>query len=128
MRISVIKLTVGSMIALASAALAQAEPTSSAVEKSASIYDQIWDYTEWYHNPDNPVIQSFRFTGRFQLDYATVGEDNYDDVAIRRFRLGGNATLFQHVTLHSEVDLQPEASEIYQRLTDAYLAWSRSRE
>jgi phosphate-selective porin OprO/OprP len=103
-------------------------PEAAVTPKAASIYDQIWGYTEWYRNEENPVIQSFRFTGRFQLDYAVVGEDDFDDLTIRRFRLGGKATLFHHVTLHTEVDLQPELSPVYQKLTDCYLAWSRNPE
>jgi phosphate-selective porin OprO/OprP len=111
--------------AVAKNSAVSAAPT---VAKTSSIYDQIWGYTEWYRNEENPVIQSFRFTGRFQLDYAVVGEDDFDDLTIRRFRLGGKATLFHHVTLHTEVDLQPELSPVYQKLTDCYLAWSRNPE
>lgn len=104
-------------------------PSAATVtSKAPSIYDQIWKYTEWYRDDDNPVIQSFRFTGRFQLDYALVPKGDYEDLTIRRFRVGGKATLFQHVTLHSEVDLQPQEDPVYQRLTDTYISWSRSDE
>lgn len=102
--------------------------TSDTVSQTPSLYDQIWSYTEWYHDTNNPVLQSFRFTGRFQEDYAFVAKDSYDDWTIRRFRLGGKATVFQDFTLHGEVDLQPEDAHVYQKLTDAYLAWSRSAE
>jgi phosphate-selective porin OprO/OprP len=101
-------------------------PDSATTPKATSVYDRIWGYTEWYRNDDHPVIQSFRFTGRFQLDYALVDQDDFDDLVIRRFRLGGKATVFQHFTLHAEVDLQPENDPVYQRLTDAYVSWSRN--
>ncbi len=93
-----------------------------------SLYDRIWSYTEWYHDTNNPVIQSFRFTGRFQEDYAYVAKDSYDDLTVRRFRVGGKVRMFQDFTIHGEVDLQPEDAHVYQRLTDAYVAWSQSAE
>jgi phosphate-selective porin OprO/OprP len=101
---------------------AAAAPTA----KTPSLYDKIWRHTEWYRNDENPVIQRFSFTGRFQLDYAMVDEDDFDDLDIRRFRVGGKATVFKDFTLRGEVDLQPEEDPVYQRLTDAYLAWSRN--
>lgn len=107
------------------------EPEKAAPAASTmppSIYDRIWSYTEWYKNEDNPIIQNLRFTGRFQLDYAVLDHDDFDDLHIRRFRLGGKATLFKHFTVHSEVDLQPEEDPVYQRLTDAYIAWEPNDE
>jgi phosphate-selective porin OprO/OprP len=104
---------------------------ASVTTKAPSIYDKIWGYAEFYHNEDNPVIQSFKFTGRFQLDYVLVDADQgqHDEWNIRRFRLGGKAKLFQDFTFHGEVDLNPqEPYPVYQRLTDMYLAWSRSKD
>jgi phosphate-selective porin OprO/OprP len=115
--------------AIALASISAAEP--GALEPAPSIYDKIWRYAEWYNDKDNPLIQSFRFTGRFQLDYALVEADqgNHDEWNIRRFRLGGDAKLFREFTLHSEVDLNPqEPHPVYQRLTDMYVAWSRSQD
>ena len=103
---------------------------SSATKPEPSIYDKVWRYTEWYNNEENPVIQKFNFTGRFQLDYAVVDADqgHHDEWNIRRFRAGGKATLFQNVTLHGEADLNPqEPRPLYQRLTDMYVAWSQSK-
>lgn len=115
---------------------ANSEPAPAKVEAVAkvepSIYDKIWRYADWYHNEDNPVIQRFQFTGRFQLDYAFVdaeqGADHEWD--IRRFRLGGKAKVFHDFTLHAEVDIdakEPVDGQVYQRMTDLYLAWSRSK-
>jgi phosphate-selective porin OprO/OprP len=114
-------------------ALILASASAAAVpapEPEPSIYDKIWRYAEWYKSEDNPVIQRFSFTGRFQLDYALVDADQgrHDEWNIRRFRLGGDAKLFRGFTLHGEVDLNPqEPDPVYQRLTDMYLAWSRSQ-
>jgi phosphate-selective porin OprO/OprP len=102
-----------------------------ALEPEPSSYDKIWRYAEWYESDDNPVIQRFSFTGRFQLDYALVDADqgHHDEWNIRRFRLGGDAKLFRGFTLHGEVDLNPQGPDpVYRRLTDLYLAWSRSQD
>ncbi len=134
-------LTAGASALLASASPMQAQPATTpaaattapstgVTAKAPSIYDEIWKYTELYRNDDNPVIESLKFTGRFQLDYAQVDADQgeHDEWNIRRFRLGTKMTLFQNFTLHAEADLNPqEPRPLYQKLTDAYLAWSQSK-
>ena len=122
------RLSVCLLSALTLANGSAAEP--EAQQPEPSLYDKIWRYAEWYHDQENPVLQSFSFTGRFQLDYALVDADEgrHDEWNIRRFRLGGDAKLFRGFTLHGEVDLNPqEPHPVYQRLTDMYLAWSRSK-
>lgn len=113
--------------ALAGAGLSEAADA----EREASVYDKVWSYAEWFRNDANPVIQSFQFTGRFQLDHA-VGDPHqghHEEWNIRRFRLGAKARLFQEFTLHGEVDLNPqEPDPLYQRMTDMYLAWSRNQD
>jgi len=103
-------------------------PSTPVTTKSPSLYDQIWGYTEWYHNTNNPVIERFKFTGRFQEDYAYVGKDDYDDLTVRRFRLGAKVQMFHDFLIHGEVDLQPEEAQVYQKLTDCYVAWSENPE
>jgi len=106
-------------------------PAANATSKTPSIYDRIWRYAEWYRNDDNPMIQSFKFTGRFQLDYARVDADqgDLDEWNIRRFRMGAKMTLFKDFTVHAEADFNPqEPRPFYQKLTDCYLAWNRSKE
>lgn len=112
------------------AAVTAAESVA-AVKPETSGYDRVWNYAELYKNEENPVIQSLKFTGRFQLDYAHVDADQggHDEWNIRRFRLGAKATLFKDFTVHGEVDLNPQESyPLYQKLTDCYLAWSRSKD
>lgn len=95
-----------------------------------SLYDRIWKHADWHQNADHPVLQRLQFTGRFQLDYALVdaNQGDHDEWNIRRFRAGLKAGLFHHFTLHAEADLNPqEAEPVYERMTDLYLAWSRSR-
>ncbi|MEW6160298.1 MAG: porin [Verrucomicrobiota bacterium] len=102
---------------------------SSQAASEPSVYEQIWSYADWYKNKDNPIIQRFSFTGRFQLDYALVHADqgDHEEWNIRRFRMGAKAQLFHNFTWHGEADLNPqEPRPMYERLTDMNLAWSRS--
>ncbi len=94
-----------------------------------SAYDRIWRFAEWYENDSNPVVQKVLFTGRYQHDYATVHADegDHDEWNVRRLRLGPRVTLFRTLTLHGEVELNPqEADPLYVRVTDLYLQWTRS--
>jgi phosphate-selective porin OprO and OprP len=94
--------------------------------KPQSSFDRIWSYGTLYHNAENPVLQKLQFTGRYQLDYVQVDEGDFEDLDTRRWRMGGKATLFQNFTLHGEADLYPDRDDYYQRMTDAYVAWSTS--
>jgi len=102
------------------------EPVETGQE---SFYDKVWGLAMLYENDENKIIQSLAFTGRFQLDYARVDADqgNLDEWNVRRFRLGGKAEFFHQLTLHIEADLDPQEGQTYQRVTDAYLAWTPSK-
>jgi phosphate-selective porin OprO/OprP len=116
---------------LVSLALAVAVPEASAQNavKKTSIYDDIWKYTRLYDNDDNAVLQNLVLSGRFQLDYADVDADqgSLSEWNIRRFRLGAKAQLFGKLTVHGEVELNPqEKNPVYVRLTDMYIEWAES--
>lgn len=112
---------------------ASAVMSSGAAEKGdqpASVYDEIWRYSKWYRNDENPFIQSLDFTGRFQAEYnyTDADEGRNDEWNVRRMRLGVKAKLFETVTVHGEADFNPqEADPFYRKLTDAYIAWSRDK-
>jgi len=122
----------GSILAIP-LALTVSHPTAAQetrpAEKKPSIYDNIWKYTRWYETDENPVIQSFVLSGRFQVDYANVDADqgNHHEWNIRRFRLGAKARLFDKLTVHGEVELNPQEKDpVYVRLTDLYVEWAES--
>ncbi len=95
-----------------------------------STYDRIWRrFTEWYVDDSNPVVQKVLFSGRFQHDFAAIDADEGDhrEWNVRRMRLGSRATLFRTLTIHGEVELNPqEADPLYVRFTELYAQWSRS--
>jgi phosphate-selective porin OprO/OprP len=96
-----------------------------------SLCDRIWDYPTIYKNDESAFFNEFRFVGRLHLDEYSIDSDRgYDqDWIVRRMRIGGKALFFhRHLTLHVETDFNPQSqfvgSPAYQRLTDAYIAWT----
>ena len=94
-----------------------------------STYDRIWtNFTDWYNDKDNPVVQRVLFTGRFQHDFAIVESDQGDhrESNVRRVRFGPRITMFRDYLVHAEVEVNPQEREpLYLRLTDAYVAWQK---
>lgn len=113
------------MLGVPAAASAQ---TSAA--KTPSAYDRVWgNFTEWYEDDTNPVVQRVLLSGRFHLDFADIDADQGDhsEWNIRRLRVGPRITLFRKFTLHSEIELDPQRHDpFYVRFTDFYLQWARS--
>jgi phosphate-selective porin OprO/OprP len=69
------------------------------------------------------------FTGRYQHEYAAIDADEGDlgEWNVRRMRLGPRITLFRSITIHGELELNPqEADPFYVRLTDMYVQWNKS--
>jgi hypothetical protein len=102
---------------------------ASNVDKQSSMYDRIWEFAEWYKNEKNHVIQNVLFSGRFQYEYENVNanQGSHHEWNVRRLRLGAKTQWFRQLTLHGEVELNPqETSPFYVRLTDMYLQWSKS--
>jgi phosphate-selective porin OprO/OprP len=123
----------GMLVTTAAGMAGEAVPYEAAPEKESngSFCDSLWKYAEWYKNPDNPVIQKFAFTGRFQADAAyfdASGKNDWDNTLWRRVRAGFKAQMFNDFTVHGEADWNLTRPEpLYGRLTDAYVAWSPSK-
>jgi phosphate-selective porin OprO/OprP len=111
-------------IVLLSAPLASAQTSA---DQAPSTYDLIWKFAEWYEDSSNPIVQRVLFSGRFHHDFAILGADQGDvrESNVRRLRLGPRVTLFRTVTVHGEVELNPqERDPTYLRFTDLYIQWS----
>ncbi len=114
--------TVAGTLAVSSQALAQ--------DKPPAIYDRIWtDFTQWYKDDKNPVVQQVLFTGRFHHDFAMVDSDqgDHNESNIRRVRFGPRVTFLRTFLFHAEVEVDPqERDPFYLRFTDLYVQWNRS--
>jgi phosphate-selective porin OprO/OprP len=100
-----------------------------AAQKPESTYDRIWKFAEWYRNDSHPVVQRVQFSGRYQHEFAAIDADEGDigEWNVRRLRVGPRVTLFRTLTVHGEVELNPqEADPLYVRFTDLYVQWNRS--
>jgi phosphate-selective porin OprO and OprP len=99
--------------------------------KEKSIYDKIWGLAVLYKNEDAPFLQELSLVGRQQNEWYYFENDDEDDSDFvnRRTRIGLKAKLFHTLTAHVETDLDLEDHDpIYNKLTDAYLRWSPSKE
>jgi phosphate-selective porin OprO/OprP len=112
------------------AAAAGAAVAQATAKEQASVYDRIWaDFTQWYRNDKNPVVQQVLFTGRFHHDFATVSADqgDHDESNIRRVRFGPRVTFLRKFLFHAELEVNPqERDPFYLRFTDAYVQWNHS--
>lgn len=105
---------------------------TAAAKKEPSNYDKLWgNFTEWYSDDSNPVVQRVLLSGRFHFDFANIDADQGDrsEWNVRRLRIGPRITLFRKFTLHSEVELDPYTQQnepFYVRFTDFYLMWTKS--
>ena len=108
--------------------LSRATQTAGA-GKEPSTYDKIWKFAEWYSDESNPIVQKVLFSGRYQHEFAMIRSDDGDlnEWNVRRMRLGPRITLLHNVTLHSEVELNPQEHDpLYMRFTDFYVQWTKS--
>ena len=108
----------------------QAPSQTKPAERVASAYDELWGaFTEWYQDDSNPIVQRVLLSGRFHYDYAAIDADqgDHDEWNVRRLRIGPRITLFRTLTLHSEVELDPQRRDpFYVRFTDFYVQWTKS--
>ncbi len=114
------------MLALRVPASAQ----TPAAKKEPSAYDRIWgNFTEWYADDTNPILQRVLLSGRFHIDFADIDSDqgNHSEWNVRRLRIGPRITLFRKFTFHSEVELDPQRHDpFYVRFTDLYVQWTKN--
>src|SRR5688572_3433519 len=121
-----LRLSLVMMLALPALVSAQ----TAAAKKEPSAYDKIWgNFTEWYVDDTNPVVQRVLLSGRFHYDFAVIDSDqgNHDEWNVRRLRIGPRITFLRKFTFHSEVELDPQRHDpLYVRFTDLYVMWTRN--
>jgi len=100
------------------------------IESTWSLCD-VFDYAVLYENKSFQPLQRFALTGRLQADAAFFESNlgDHDTLEWRRFRYGFKSQHFDHFTLHAEADIDlVNSAPLYNKLTDAYVGWSRSKE
>jgi phosphate-selective porin OprO/OprP len=119
----------GSAVALLAAGLLGfGDPAPArADERAENGYEELWSKAELHRGGEGTFLQSFRLSGRLQLDLAYVdsGDADHGELNVRRFRFGFKTVFAEKFTLHVEADFDPQnADPFYKRLTDAYIAWA----
>lgn len=125
-----VRLSFVAAVLLVSAVPSQAQGEKKPAPPPPSTYDKIWtNFTDWYNDKENPVVQRVLFTGRYHHDLALVEADEGDwrESNIRRVRFGARVTMFRDFLVHTEMEVNPqERNPFYLRLTDAYVAWQKN--
>jgi len=117
---------------LASPALAQTAPAAEAAPPApdkANPFKPIWDAAVLHEDDKADVFNELKIVGRFHVDNYVLDSDiaEESDLLIRRARVGASATLFKKMEVTAQVDLNLEGGgPVYNRLTDAYVAWTFS--
>jgi phosphate-selective porin OprO/OprP len=124
------KVTSVAMFVWLAQAAASAQSTLAAPQKEPSTYDKAWkEFTEVYVEDSNPVVQRVLLSGRFHYDFAAIDADqgNLSEWNVRRVRVGPRITMFKSLTLHSEVELDPQRHDpFFLRFTDFYVQWAKT--
>lgn len=97
-------------------------------EKEKDWCDEIWSIATLYKNENNPFIQEFAITGRYQGQFAAVDSDYGDEEGWdhRRFRLGFRAKVFKDFEVKNEMYSEFNHDDFYAGLTESYIAWKPS--
>jgi phosphate-selective porin OprO/OprP len=88
-----------------------------------------WDHLgRLYHSDTDPVLQELWLLGRFHGQYhwseGSAGED--EGYETRRFRLGGQARLFEKLTLHAQMVSGSDIEPFYNGFTELWAQWAFS--
>ena len=105
-----------------------AESESAEAEAKArrsSPFEPVWSALTLYKNEDASLLNELRLVGRFHLDHYSVdfGLREESDLVVRRARFGAKTRLLSKLEAHVEAEFDLEGGPLYNRLTDAYLAW-----
>jgi phosphate-selective porin OprO/OprP len=78
-----------------------------------------------YHNDTNPWVQEVWFLGRYhgQAHIAEGSVDNDKGWENRRFRIGGQARLFQKLTIHAQMVSGNDLQMFYNGFTELWVGW-----
>ncbi len=121
--------SLGALVAtlgFAAPAIAQSAPTKS----DTAAFDRIWDAAVLHKGAKGDVLNDLRIVGRINLDQYVVDSDQGDDtdLVVRRARIGATARMFDHLEIAVQADLNLEGGgPVYNKLTDASLAWTFSK-
>ena len=103
-----------------------------------SLYDQLWSVPMLYKNESDPLLQELALQGHLQTQYASgsnatghfsTGDFSnsctWDDVEVRRFRLGLRARVLRDWKFHTLFDIYADLEpRIYKGIAEAYISYA----
>lgn len=93
---------------------------------SSSLGDTLEDLGRLYQNKSDPVLQELWLLGRYHGQYhwteANTGED--DGYESRRTRVGAQAKVFRHATVHAQMVSGSDIQPFYNGFTELWAQWS----
>ena len=94
--------------------------------RTPEIYAKVWGALGFYHDEDNPTIQSFSLIGRYHGQYWSVHADqgNNSEFENRRRIAGFSSRWFQHFTVQAQMYLKTGNGSLYDGLYEAYVQWA----
>ncbi len=95
---------------------------------TSSFHESLWNRATLIDRPYARVLNRFAITGRLQADAVAFDshQGSYDALTWRAIRLGGEVSFLRNFTLLAEGEYDPALNSFSERLTDAYIEWSRS--
>ncbi len=94
-------------------------------EAQPTLEERTEDLGRLYHNEDHAVLQDLWFLGRYhgQYHWAEGSQGDDDGWENRRFRIGGQARLLQHLTLHAQMVSGSDMDPFYGGFTELWAGW-----
>ncbi len=108
---------------------AQAQDKDAGAD-TADSFDKIWGLTSIYKDDSNPILQEFKFRGRYQgqLWSADADQGSESDWEDRRSRFGFDAKFFEKkLELRADFQSNDGFRDFYDGLVDVYLRWKPSK-
>jgi phosphate-selective porin OprO/OprP len=98
---------------------------TASIETTPTLVERTENLGRLYHSQDNPVLQDLWFLGRYHGQYywaeGSRGAD--DDWENRRFRIGGQARLFQRLTVLAQMVSGTDMDPFYGGFTELWAGW-----
>jgi phosphate-selective porin OprO/OprP len=90
------------------------------------LFDNIWNATTLYDNPDNAAIQSFTLVGRYHGQYWSVEADQGKarDWENRRFIFGFQTQIYNDFLFELQIHMDDEFSPVYEGLYVGFIKWA----
>ncbi len=104
--------------------------TASRKDSGSGLGDSLEHLGRVYKSEQNSTVQEVWLLGRYQGQYhwTEANTGNSDGYETRRFRLGAQAKMFKHLTLHAQMVSGSNIDPFYNGFTELWVEWQFSPE